>query len=238
MMAYKKALSLLIPLLCYLHSFALNCPEWRESQTIEPIVIASMQWGANSGEIGIDSVGEDFRHAPPRIDVDTAQNIYLLDVVNNRISKYSPSGAHIKDITYNIHVSDFAIREDGNLILLGGKTGVDVFVINQNGVIVDENYFLSNWRALQKSLNLVQPFVDVSEGYLFSLYSISLSGTGYIFNFVLIPNGHTYDQKQEELGMFGISKYWVVTSRNTTGNECPSMILEKRARTRSLSDLA
>lgn len=78
-------------------------------------------------ELGISTWGETggMVTETPRIKVDRIENIYILDLVNRRILKYSSEGTFLKMIKLSpLHgASDFDIDDEGNIYTLGFPRG-------------------------------------------------------------------------------------------------------------------
>ncbi len=69
-----------------------------------PEVIIEAKWGTNEGEFGFQGGGTSFgeydtRYLPDSMAVDSKGNIYILDLINNRIQKFNNEGKYIKSIS-------------------------------------------------------------------------------------------------------------------------------------------
>ena len=67
-----------------------------------PKVIIEGKWGTGAGEFGIQHgsgiEGDDRDYSPNSIAVDSKGNIYILDMVNNRIQKFNSEGKYLLSI--------------------------------------------------------------------------------------------------------------------------------------------
>ncbi len=64
-----------------------------------PKVVIEAKWGTNKGEFGRSSLGEGtILYQPDSLAVDSKGNIYILDIVNNRIQKFDKEGRYIKSL--------------------------------------------------------------------------------------------------------------------------------------------
>lgn len=68
-------------------------------QKYVPVTLFEGKWGSRPGQFGLRYTEVADEHRPMSLAVNSKNEIYILDVVNNRIQKFSPEGQYIKSIS-------------------------------------------------------------------------------------------------------------------------------------------
>lgn len=186
-----------------------------EAKSISEIII-DVKWGSAQGMVGIDESNPEMpAMAPSSIDIDDKGNIYILDIVNKRINKYSSNGKFIMDIPLLEFAGTVAIGKNEIIYTLGGAR-LRVTIYEKDGQYLGSYDCEDSWQEVQRLLGkpLTSPFMNTDEQGSPVLTSSAGLLEDYVFEIIFGDSTCELIPKKKMLGMYGNTYPWVVSKRD------------------------
>ncbi|MCK4271610.1 hypothetical protein KAX22_03110 [bacterium] len=91
-------------------------------ETCTSQTLLSAPWGSDPGQFGLIREAEGV--GPQSLNLDSAGNIYIVDLVNRRVQVFTPRGAFLRETACGILAHDICLDQEGALYLLAPYHGL------------------------------------------------------------------------------------------------------------------
>jgi PKD repeat protein/sugar lactone lactonase YvrE len=139
----------------------------------------------------------DGLNAPGRMAVDTDDNVYVTDAIQNNIIKYNAQGNYIGTITTDFNPISIAINKKGQLFV-GDKATGDIYKVAQNG---NKSLFYAGV-TLPNSMVFGLDILYITDSEQKKVIGLDVSGavvTDFTYDTFTFPTGIAFDKQNNHI---------------------------------------